>query len=118
MMDTVTYSKPHCFPVRPRVLASVILGEVAERHALPVSVVIGDSRKQPHAFARHEFFYLAIKLSPLSASQIGTRYGFDHSTVLYGAAKHAERNNLRPVTELNLAKRAANNARYQLRDAA
>lgn len=108
---SVTYLMPYCFPARPRMLASAILVEVAAKHGLSVEAVVGRSRRRMVAYARHEFFHLALKVSPLSAASIGERYGFNHTTVLYGAASHAARNNIGPATQLSLAKRTNSSAR-------
>lgn len=99
---SVTYLMPYVFPMRPRRLASTILAEVCERHGIAPEVITGRSRRQCHTIPRHEFFYLALSLSPLSAVSIGERYGFNHASVLYGAARHAQRNDLPPVTAMNL----------------
>lgn len=69
-----------------------ILKEVAFRHDLDVRDITGPSRRRAIVRARQEAMWEARQRTPLSLPEIGRRLGGrDHSTVLHGVRKHAER---------------------------
>lgn len=53
--------------------------------------LLGDGRERKFAEPRQICFYLARRLTTLSAAQIGRRMNRDHSTVLYGIMITAKR---------------------------
>ena len=89
--------------------AANVLAEIAAKHGVPIEVIWGNSRTQVASAERHEACYeLRRRLPWLSwpriASYIGGR---DHTTAIHGAAIHAARNGLPPVTStVIIAKRA------------
>ncbi len=106
----VVYTEKFDYPMRKPVNVEAILQEVAEEYGLPGREVTGRCRKPIYIAARHDFFYralIALKGTWRGASWIGARYGFDHSTVLHGAARHAWRHDLKCPTKFNLDSRLA-----------
>ena len=81
--------------VRKRATGRDIARQTARRHRIPYAEIIGPVRTKNVVRARHEAFYLIRKLLGLSLPQIGRIFGDrDHTTVLHGIKKHAERNEL------------------------
>lgn len=79
----------------PRPAARQIIREVAERHKMTINDLECASRCAPLAKARHEAMYLIARDTLLSLPQIGRLLGDrDHTTVLHGILKHADRNDL------------------------
>ncbi|WP_374569657.1 helix-turn-helix domain-containing protein [Phenylobacterium sp.] len=72
---------------------ALILRIAAEDAGLPVRDLVADKRDEPTALARHRAFYLARTLrADLSLPQIGRHMGGrDHTTVLHGVRRIAER---------------------------
>ena len=106
----VVYAEEFSYPVRKPVNVEAILQDVANEHGLPAYEVTGRCRKSIYVAARYDFFYralTALKGTWRGASWIGNRYGFDHTTVLHGAAKHAREHNLPSPTKFNLDGRLA-----------
>ena len=78
-----------------------IIRECAAKHGVSFDAVCNKRlRPNPVARARHEAFYrirhelmpLAVDPSAYSYSAVGQMFdGMDHSTVLYGVKRHAER---------------------------
>lgn len=72
-----------------------IKSEVAEKHGITVADIEGLSRPHELSIPRHELMYrLRVDLEksyPQIAKLLGDR---DHTTVIYGARRHAERNGL------------------------
>ena len=71
-----------------------ILNEVAERNGLSLVNMFARSRTAQIVNARHEYFFMAMNETTASSIQIGKACGKDHSTVLYGAIKHAFKHQL------------------------
>ena len=71
-----------------------ILRAVANKHGLLVNVIISESRQKHLIAPRYECFYEMHRLTKASLTQIGRAMNRDQSTVNYGIARHAERNNL------------------------
>ena len=80
----------------PNKLPSIPMIEkaVSEKHEIPVSDVVGKSRKRVNAHARQELYYLLRVDRGLSYLDIGRRYGVDHSTVMHGVRQHCHRSKL------------------------
>lgn len=92
--QSVTYSAPYLFPMRQRERVALIIARIANSHGVTVDDITGPSRTQPITKPRHEVMYLARCLG-WSTTQIGMRLGGrDHSTVIQGARKHAQRHGL------------------------
>jgi len=72
--------------------AKFIIHQVAAQHGLQPDDLTGQARFGPLVKARQEAMYRLSKETRLSSSQIGKALGGrDHTTVLYGIARHAER---------------------------
>lgn len=67
-----------------------VLHEVATRHGVEVQDIVGRSRAKRLVAARQEAFYL-MKEHGYSMSQIGRFCNRDHTTVMHGIEKHAEK---------------------------
>lgn len=80
-------------PVVPgRTRADDILCEVAAKHGLTVSDLRSKRVTRPYAWPRQEAMYRLHKELGLSSTVTGRLLGGrDHTTVMYGAAKHASR---------------------------
>lgn len=65
-----------------------ITREVANRHGLTWSEIMGPSRHRQMAWARHEAWSLIWAQGRLSLPQIGRRFDRDHTTVLSGIRRH------------------------------
>lgn len=68
-----------------------ILAEVAQGHGLSVFDLTGKTQFAHIARARHEAMFRIYRETRLSSVQVGALLNRDHSTVLYGIRKHAER---------------------------
>lgn len=69
-----------------------IIHEVCTKHGLTFSEITGERREHRLVVARHEAFYRLSRETAMSLPMIGRRFsGRDHTTVLYGLRKHAER---------------------------
>jgi len=66
-----------------------ILARVAIKHGLHIVDLLSRSRSLAVTDARSEYFFLALNETPASSVEIGRSIGKDHTTVLYGAARHA-----------------------------
>lgn len=72
-----------------------IAQEVAQRHGLTVEQLRGHQRHRKVAWPRQELMYELYATGRFSSTQIGIFLGErDHTTVLYGCRRHAERNGL------------------------
>jgi chromosomal replication initiation ATPase DnaA len=71
-----------------------ILSRVSQKHGLPMADLLSRSRTVAVTDARSEYFYLALTESLCSSVEIGNSIGMDHTTVLYGAARHAIKHGL------------------------
>lgn len=71
-----------------------IMTEVANVAGLQLVDLFAVTRAKAVTTARAEYFYRALRETPASSVEIGKSCGRDHSTVLYGAAKHALKNGL------------------------
>lgn len=69
-----------------------VLHDVATRHGVEVQDIVGRSRARRLVAARQEAFYL-MKEHGYSLSQIGRFCNRDHTTVMHGVEKHAEKLN-------------------------
>ena len=72
---------------------------VAQKHGFTMLEFDARTRRGKVVRARHEAMYLIAQQTTLSYPQIGRLFGFDHTTVLRGIRKHADRNNLPRVRE-------------------
>src|SRR5258707_841132 len=71
-----------------------IIEEVAVKHEVPISNLVGRNRAHPIVMARHEYFYRASAETAHSYPRIGAVLGSkDHTTVLYGINRYAIREN-------------------------
>lgn len=78
----------------PQPVRAIIL-EAADRHGVPPLAVVNDVRIWRVVAARHEAMYLVKADGPMrSTTTIGGWFGKDHTSVLFGIAKHAELNDL------------------------
>lgn len=78
--------------VKPLVTWRTIARDVAAKHGLPLSDLMSIRRNRTAVAARHEAFWRCRMETTLSLPQIGHRFGGrDHSTVLHGLRKHAQR---------------------------
>lgn len=66
---------------------------VARRHGLGVRELLGRGRRSPHALSRHTAMWLArhCLLPTPSYPEIGRSFGRDHTTVMNGCRRVAER---------------------------
>ncbi len=72
-----------------------IVRMVAERHGLALAALRSAGRQSTLVRARHEAMYLIALRTPMSLPQIGRVLGGrDHTTVIAGIRRHAERNRL------------------------
>lgn len=77
--------------------------EVAARYQVPLAAIVGPSRKRTAVVPRNEAFYLIkTTISPTNGDfpsypQVAKWFGRDHTTVLYGARRHAKLHDL-PLT--------------------
>jgi chromosomal replication initiation ATPase DnaA len=79
-------------PARVKLTPRAIVEQVAHQHGLVAEQLIGASRLGPIVKARHEAMYRLRNETKLSAPQIARALGrTDHSTVLWGVKRHAER---------------------------
>lgn len=86
-----------------KIKTAEILRDVSEKTGVDAADIVGRCRKAHLCAARNLFFYECLRLSSQSASCIAQRYGFHHSTLMQGAAKHATLHDLEPVTGFNYA---------------
>jgi hypothetical protein len=69
-----------------------ILAEVCEKHGIDWLDLASDRRSTPIVRARHEAMYRMRHETTMSLPAIGRKMGGrDHTTVLHGVRKHAER---------------------------
>lgn len=68
---------------RPRLVRPFarIMHVVAEEFEIEVSDILSTSRKRQHVLPRQTAMYLASEITKRGLSQIGRRFGRDHSTV-------------------------------------
>lgn len=80
-----------------------IIDDVAKRYGISVEQIKGASRKAEVAEARHEVMYIArcedirrkeAGEARLSTPRIGLFTNRDHSSVVHGAKRHADRHGL------------------------
>lgn len=87
--------EPPSVPSVPVAPWRVILSEVARKHKLTVTQIVGQQRSHPIVLARHEAMYRMAHETRMSLPQIGQRLGGrDHSTCFHGIRMHAERNGI------------------------
>lgn len=78
--------------ISPSRTMTEIIREVATRHNLLESDLIGDSRIQALITPRHEAMYLCARDTTFSIPAIGRRMGNrDHSTIIHGIRRHHQR---------------------------
>ena len=76
-----------------------IIRRIAEKHGLKVSDLKSDTHRRSVAWPRQEAMYEAYVTGRWSLGQIGSALGGrDHTTILHGVRRHAEREGL-PVPE-------------------
>jgi hypothetical protein len=68
--------------------------EVAAKHGLTVAELMGHSHRRGIVAARQEASYRAAAETKLSYPQIGRLLNRDHTTILHGIRRHAERHGL------------------------
>lgn len=68
-----------------------IVKQAAIKHLVSIAEIMGEGRGKKAVLARHECFYRCSKELGMSLEHIGTRLNRDHTTVLSGIRKHAER---------------------------
>lgn len=79
----------------PRTEWKDIAREVATKHNVSVGEIKGNRRSTYLVEARHELFYRLAHETTMSLPEIGRRVGGkDHTTVLHGIRRHAERHGL------------------------
>ncbi len=71
-----------------------ILRSTAMKHHLRRVELLSRSRTAAVATARSEFFYRALSETLVSSVKVGRKVKRDHTTVLYGAARHAAKHGL------------------------
>lgn len=71
-------------PIHPR----YIVKDVAKRHNIEISQILGDSRAWFIVRARHEAYWLCSKFSQRSYSAIARFFRRDHSTIIAGVRRH------------------------------
>jgi len=83
-------------PAPPSSKRDMIVHDVASRHGVTFAEIMKGSRLMPVIIARQECFYLMRESisamgRPISFPQIGRYFGLDHTTVIHGYNRHAER---------------------------
>lgn len=79
-------------PIVRRPSWKTILREVSEKHKVAMVDLLSSRRSQAYVIARQEAMYRMRHETSMTFPQIGRRMGGrDHTTVLYGIRKHAER---------------------------
>jgi len=79
-------------PVHPRRSFTDVLRDVSRETGVGSKMLLGHRRHQFLVDARHLLFYrVAVECPHLSIADIGRRAGKDHTTVLHGLKRHAER---------------------------
>jgi len=75
--------------------AREIMGEVCERHNMPLKDMLGSCRRRKYAWPRQEAMYIAYVECPhLSYPAIGRAFGRDHTTVLHAVRAYCLRNGI------------------------
>ena len=74
-----------------RATVSLILHDVAQASGISVDAILGYQRLVPIVRARHAAMYAIKKELNLSLPRIGTIFHRDHTSVLHGIRRHAER---------------------------
>jgi hypothetical protein len=82
-------TKPHMQP------AEFLIDRIAKKHGLRPSALKSDSRQHHIVIASQEASYAIRALLKYSLPQIGKIMCRDHTTILRGIRKHAERNGLK-----------------------
>lgn len=77
--------------VTPRQSYINILKMVAKKHGLEPDMIIGVTRERSVIKARHEFWYRVHNELGYSFARIGRMENKDHTSISYGASKHAAR---------------------------
>jgi len=73
--------------------AKMIIAEVALKHKVPASAIIGPHRQPPVVAARHEAAFRIVTELGLTFPAAGRRLGNrDHTTILASVKRHIERN--------------------------
>lgn len=85
--------------------AKTIIMEIAAKHGITPSELMGPSRKVAFVVARKEAAYeMRVQMPWMSLQQIGARLGGrDYTTILYSIRSHAEANGL-PIPEADYDK--------------
>jgi hypothetical protein len=97
LVRTLVYSKRDFVVIEneapaPRKSFQDVLKEVSHETGIAARMLIGNRRHRYLCEARQMFFYrVAIECPHLSIADIGRRAGRDHTTVLHGLKRHAER---------------------------
>jgi transposase len=81
-----TGPSPACSPE-----TRAIIAEVAQAYGVTTETIMGRDRNRAAAWPRQEVFYRLRHERGLSYPKIGAIFGRDHTTILHGATKHAER---------------------------
>jgi chromosomal replication initiation ATPase DnaA len=76
--------------------------EVAERHKVPVLMLLGRGRTKSEALARREL-YAVLRQRALSYPEIGMLLGRDHSTVIVGVQQYQREQPPEPVEKVRVA---------------
>lgn len=71
-----------------------ILAEVAEKRKVPLQDMLSNRRFLPIIEARQEAYYRLVTETSMGWAQIGRLIGKDHTTVLHGCRRYAERHGL------------------------
>lgn len=94
-VSSASASLGHTYSPPPAITRKSIIADVARRRRLSVEDLTGPGRWRDLAWARQEAMWLMKRTGKWSLSQIGGALGGrDHSTVIFGIRRHAERNGL------------------------
>jgi chromosomal replication initiation ATPase DnaA len=75
-----------------------IVTDVAQDHGVTPELIASPKRKKHIIPPRHRVMYEAYATKRYTTTQIGMWLNRDHSTVVYGIWKHAQRNGLPFIT--------------------
>lgn len=92
IIERVRAMKRDAGPTRVRL--ADIAAHVCAENGVTLQDLRSRRRSRRVVYVRQEFFYLARVMTEKSYPEIGRYTGHDHTTVIYGAKTHAERNGL------------------------
>lgn len=79
-------------PSMPVYSLPYIVEQICIDHKLARPILLSRTRRKPIAYARQDGYWRAMKYTGATLQQIAAAFGRkDHTTVIYGARKHAER---------------------------